>query len=496
MKLYCLFSFLTAAACVCGGLAGITLAQEGTSSGSVSRTRSGASQPQQQSPMTRKGAPSRNRNQPGYDNEASNFVAPDDVVVDEFINYHRHRLPMPKVGQSVAMDVRWGNDVVSPNQPEAVLQIGFTTPAVGDREDLRPINLSLVIDRSGSMQAADKMSRVKQSLQTMFGQLRENDIVSIVVFDTNAEVLLAAGRVGDGRALRRAVDSIEPNGATNINAGLMLGYREAMKNYLDGATNRVILLTDGIANQGETEPTKIAQNSLRYNEEGVDLSTIGVGAQLDTDLHRTLAKSGRGLYHFIAENQDIEKVFVNEIQSLISPVARRVELTVDYDQDLQVEKIYGYEPRMRGNTVSIPIDDMNNGLTQVVMMRFRLNDDSAETESRMVRVRLSYFDFKKQKTVQETQNIELRTVRRNVGKQLADSEVKKNYTIALLAQSIADMTAAAKRGDYHRAESFLDIAIATANTNFPTMEDKDVRYILNIVENYQTNLRGYNRRGD
>ena len=96
------------------------------------------------------------------------------------MNYHKHRLPLPKSGQAVAMDTRWGNFEISRSQREAVLQIGFTTAEVNERTDLRPLNLVLVIDKSGSMAESDKMSRVKESLQTMLSKLRADDIVSIV----------------------------------------------------------------------------------------------------------------------------------------------------------------------------------------------------------------------------------------------------------------------------------------------------------------------------
>ena len=131
-------------------------------------------------------------------NDAVRFTPPDEVAVEEFVNYHKHRLPLPKVGQSVAMDVRWGNNEISSAQREAILQIGFTTAEVSERTDLRPLNLALVIDRSGSMADGDKMSRVKESLRRMLEKLRPEDIVSIVGFDTGAEVLFPARRVGDG----------------------------------------------------------------------------------------------------------------------------------------------------------------------------------------------------------------------------------------------------------------------------------------------------------
>src|SRR6185503_15126637 len=170
------------------------------------------------------------------------FKIPEEIAVEEFVNYHKHRLPLPKVGQAVAMDTRFGNSEVSPSQREAVLQIGFTTAEVNERTDLRPLNLVLVIDKSGSMAEYDKMSRVKDSLRTMLTKLRPDDVISIVAFDTGAEVLYPANRVGDGHTVRRAIDCLEPSGWTNLHGGLMLGYAEAKKNFRAAATNRVILL--------------------------------------------------------------------------------------------------------------------------------------------------------------------------------------------------------------------------------------------------------------
>src|SRR6185503_20914858 len=93
---------------------------------------------------------------PAYTGPVPVFKIPDEVVVEEFINYHKHRLPLPKSGQAVAMDTRWGNDEISRSQREAVLQIGFTTAEVNERSDLRPLNLVFVIDKSGSMDESDK----------------------------------------------------------------------------------------------------------------------------------------------------------------------------------------------------------------------------------------------------------------------------------------------------------------------------------------------------
>lgn len=444
-------------------------AQSGTSSASVARSRAIARE--------------------------TSFTLPDGIAVEEFVNYHKHRLPLPKAGQAVALDTRWGNDKYSPQSAPAILQIGFTTAEVSERTDLRPLNLALVIDKSGSMDGDNKMSRVKESLQTMIGKLNEDDIVSIITFDTEARTLVSATRVGNGIELRNAIASIEPGGSTNLNGGLMLGYREAQKNYQKDATNRVILLTDGIANVGETDPKRIAVASSEFNGQGIDLSTIGVGIDLDKDLLKTLANSGRGLFHFVADSKDIEKVFSTELQSLISPVARRAELSVDYDAGLTLEKVFGYAPKARQNGVTIPIDDMNSGLTQVVMMEFKLKNNGAAKNSYPVKIRLSYFDIEKKKMVEETQDAVLTVTANKAKNNLKDLEVKKNYTIAQLAQSMYDMSEAAKAKKYADAERVVNTSVSTARERFPNMEDKDIQYVLGIVENYQRELKTYNQRG-
>ena len=461
------------------------LAQESSSSASVSRSRAIVT-----ANILASGQTSSTQTNPNYYRSNTIFTPPDEVAVEEFVNYHKHRLPYPKVGQAVALDTRWGNNEFSYAQREAVLQIGFTTAEVNERTDLRPLNLALVIDKSGSMAADDKMSRVKESLRTLLSKLRPDDIVSIITFDTGAQVLYPASRIGDGYELRRLIDCIEPGGSTNINDGLMLGYREARKNFQKDATNRVILLTDGIANVGVIEPKQIAANSSELNGQGIDLSTIGVGLDLDNELLRTLAKTGRGLYHFISDYQDIEKVFVNEVQSLISSVAKKVEVSVDYDSNLEIEKIYGYAPRTRSGGVSISLENMNNGLTQVVMMRFRVR--GAAKNPLPVKVRLSYFDVKRQRMVEEVQEARLSAARQDSCDLLADVEVKKNYTIAELAQSLFDMTEAVKRKNYAQAENFLNTSVSGTYRRYPNMEDKDIKFILNIIEGYRRDLTAFN----
>jgi Ca-activated chloride channel homolog len=428
--------------------------------------------------------------------EAGMLPASREVAVEEFINYHTHQIGRPKAGEAIALDVRWGNDQSAGSGQEAILQVGFSAALANDRRERPPLNLALVIDKSGSMSDADKMSNVKSALLTMLSQLRETDIVSIVVFDSYASVLSPARPLYDRRGVIQCIQSISPGSATNIHAGLMLGFEEARKNFRKNATNRVILLTDGIANEGVTDPASIARDSLRFNDLGIDLSTIGVGLDLNKDLLRQLAKSGRGLFHFVADGRDVQKVFLTELQSLVAPVANDPNLEIEYGSDLDLQQLYGYEPQFRNRGASIKLDHMNQGMTQVVMMRFRINDRKTFSSRPTVRVRFSYYDVEQKKMIVKTQDVSLTLKSGPSIDPLKDHEVRKNYTIALLAQAIHDMAVACESGRYPEAESLLASAIAGAYQRYPSEEDQDINRTLAIAKQYQRALSPYARAWD
>ncbi len=441
-------------------LAPCALAQDGVSTGSEARTK--------------------------YLGNRGEIPASSEIAVEDFVNYHRHELPRPKSGQAVAMDVRWGNDTVREGR-HSVLQVGFSTALVNDRRGLRPLNLGLVIDKSGSMADHDKLSRVKQALLALLKELRPTDRLSLIAFDSNAEVVLPSRALGNGQEAVSVIQGLGPGSSTNLEAGLRLGYDEVLKHADRESTNRVILLTDGIANEGTTEPAAIASESQSYNDRGIDLSTIGVGEDLNKDLLRTLAKSGRGLYHFIGDTEDITKVFVNEVQSLVSPVASEPDLEITYAPGLKVEQVYGFEPKTSGRTVRIHLDNMNSGMTEVVLVRF--SHDAGQTKEFPVQVRLRYHDLERNKNVTLEDQAVLSSGDTGRRGELDDPAVAKNYTIAELAQSIKDMAKDCESGRYRDAEAGVAATVARTDRWYPHMEDADIKRNYDMAVKYRDLLR-------
>lgn len=422
--------------------------------------------------------------------ELGMLPTPLEVAVADIVNYHRHRLPLPRGDEEVMPSLRFGNEMVAPGS-ELILQFGYTTAPSDDRADLPPLNLGIVIDRSGSMADAGKLTAVKQALQAFVGRLRPADRVALVTYDTDARIDQASRAVDDGRWLRDAIAAIETGGGTNLHAGLMLGLREVAAHHAFGTSSRVLLLTDGIANQGLTDPEAILAEAAKFTAGDVDLSTIGVGRDIDVRLLDRLARGGHGLFHFVAEPADVEKVFVQEHEALVAPVARDVRLTVELPRVLELLAVIGHEFRAQGDALRIDLPNLNRGATGVVLMRCRLRREGFEQEEKVrVRCTLNYRTphGEGQAGVDEScigyaAPGELQLLR--------DPEVRKNYTIARLASGMHEMAVQAEARRFGAADRALAEALAFAREQFASDDDVDVARVRDMALGHAKVLRRY-----
>ena len=240
------------------------------------------------------------------------IVPAEEIRVAEYLNYYEQRFPVP-TDAPLGLDLRLGNPQIATAGGEVWLQIGLQAREAEQSEDTR-LNLALVLDRSGSMDQPDKMPYLKESLRVFLESLDPDDIVAIVAYDTEAEVLLPAQSGGDGRWIRATIDRLRPGGTTNLHGGMMLGFREVERNYDIRRNNRVILMTDGIANEGVADPQRIAADALAYNQRGVYLSTVGLGLDFNDQLLSKLGKHSTGkscLY--IKKLEDVDMDVLKEL---------------------------------------------------------------------------------------------------------------------------------------------------------------------------------------
>lgn len=413
---------------------------------------------------------------------------PDEIVVDEYLNYHTHKLPMPEGNLTVGLNVRWGNDMVSPSSDEAVLQVGFTTGLKEKYINSPAVNISLVIDKSGSMSQGGRLVKTKQAMTELVKQLRPKDFISIVEFDHVAKVVLPAQKVSNIAQIHQAISSIQLGGSTNMNDGIMLGYQEALKNANADHSSRVIILTDAIANTGEIDPEKMIANREGYNQEAeIDFALIGVGVDFNYQLSRQLTKNGKNQIHFINDAADIQKIFINEVEALLYPAAKNPYLEIEFGNDLELVQFYGYEPTITDEKIQLNLNNMNAGLTQVVLAKFKVKN--GKKKFLPVQVNLHYFDAQKNKEV--SQSIKTRLQVDNSWKQydmFIDADIEKNYRIAQMAQDLKVMANYYNSNQPFAAKGHLSLAIDNIKKEYPNPTDKDFLKMLGILENYMGRL--------
>lgn len=207
----------------------------------------------------------------------------------------------------------------------------------------KPVVLTLVVDVSGSMEGR-RLALVRAGIERLLDTLRPADRVALVVFANQARV---AAPHGEPASLARAVADLGVEGGTNAEAGLLLGYELARAAYSAGAANRVMLLSDGVANLGATGPEAILEGVAAAAADGIELTTVGVGmGDFNDALLETLADRGDGRYAYVDGRREIERLFAEELDGTLQTVAEEARAQVEFDpRVVESWRQLGYENR-------------------------------------------------------------------------------------------------------------------------------------------------------
>jgi Ca-activated chloride channel family protein len=251
------------------------------------------------------------------------------------------------------------------------LQLAVSAHEIARRGRL-PMNLAVVIDRSGSMGSEGKIENVKAAVRGLIDQLRQDDILSIVIYDDVVDVLRPAGRVEDKSILRRLVDEISPRGWTNLGGGMMEGFHQVDLHSGRGYVNRVILLTDGLANRGITSQEELGRIARRYCSRSVSLSTIGVGLEYNENLLITLANSGGGNYYYLYHPRELARIFQREFDLLSTLVAQNSCVDVILGRGIHLKDAIGCELAHEGDRLMVALGDLAAGECREVTLALDL----------------------------------------------------------------------------------------------------------------------------
>jgi Ca-activated chloride channel family protein len=288
---------------------------------------------------------------------------------------------------TVRMTAKLDNNSICPNKQESYLYLNLNGCHVGKRV---PLNISVVFDRSGSMEG-ERMHHGKKAIEYLIDQLEPDDIMSLVIYDHEAYVLHSSEPVTDKHALKRKLEHITPRGTTNLSAGLDLGIQEVVSTYNKNKINRVFLFTDGQPNEGITDHYLLEKIASEHAHKfDVSISTFGLGHEYNEFLMHDIAESGAGNYYYIQTPTDIINVMSMEIQKVKSVVAQNAKLIIDFPtQNLTLSKIYGQPYKIVNGQIYIDLKEIHPEESTGILIKF-INSNPSESPI-TIKSRLTYF---------------------------------------------------------------------------------------------------------
>lgn len=270
---------------------------------------------------------------------------PEAVRVEEFVNYFDQDYAAPP-NSAFAVFADGAPALFYRDGSTHLIRIGLQGRQVNDWAR-QPAALTFVIDVSGSMNRENRLGLVKQSLQLLVDNLRPSDTVAIVVYGSEARLVLPPTSAEDRTAILSAIYALRPEGSTNAEAGLLLGYDVALRGFLPGGINRIILCSDGVANVGNTGPEAILAQVRDYARRNIQLTTVGFGMGNFNDvLMEQLANQGNGFYAYVDDLDEARRVFVEDLTSTLQVIALDAKVQVDFNPDtVSYYRLLGYENR-------------------------------------------------------------------------------------------------------------------------------------------------------
>ncbi len=275
----------------------------------------------------------------------------------------------------LTFDVRTENrTVLIPGPGDGTIQIQVIAPDVPEIRTDRPrLNLALVIDRSGSMAEARKLDFVKTAAHQLVDMMEPDDILSIVTYDHRVEVPWRSRSVGrDRTALHRLISGLYPGGATFLSGGLEEGYRQVKCRMQRGTLNRVLLLSDGLANRGVTDRGNLRERAAVLSERGISVSTFGVGHHFDEDLMMMVAGGGGGNYRYLGDPERIVAALASEFRTASRTAAAEVEVIIRLKEDCRFGSVVGRDWRRDGDAYVIRLGDLSSGERRTVFARLNV----------------------------------------------------------------------------------------------------------------------------
>ena len=280
-------------------------------------------------------------------------------------------------------------DCADPGIRYLELLVQSETRCAQEEKPALPLNIALVLDRSGSMcapcsqprrsqgrrgerEVASKLDLVKAATLEILNRLGPNDRFALIAYDSEVDTLIPAGSQANLDQARDIVRGLRPGGCTNLSGGLAAGYEQVQSGVQPQTLNRVFLLSDGLANVGITDPEHLQDLARTAAKDGISLSTFGVGLDFDELLMSSLAEIGHGGYAFLEEGAEIIPALTQEFQAAREVLAKDLRLAITLSGGVRVDRVFSNLFRQEGCLVQAQLGDLSAGELRRVLLRLKM----------------------------------------------------------------------------------------------------------------------------
>lgn len=382
--------------------------------------------------------------------------------------------------KQIELDVSLGTPVVIEGQRQpAYLRVAMTGFKMEeDLADRAPVNVAIVLDKSGSMQTGNKMEKAREAAIMAIERLKPNDIVSVVAYDKTVQVLVPATKVSDRDLIRQAIRNLQAGGNTALFAGVSKGAQEVRKFLEKNRVNRVILLSDGKANVGPSSPADLAQLGGSLISDGISVTTIGLGLDYNEDLMAQLAERSDGNHIFAETATDLAEAFDSEFGDVLSVVAQDVSVTIMCPKGIRPVRVLGRSADIVGQTITTSLNQLYSEHMKYVLVEVELPPGKRGEEMNVASVEITYANMDTKTTDRLSSTV---SVGFTDSTAVVDEKTNTDVMVAAVHQTAVDVN---KQALQLRDEGKIEEAAQVLNSNASMLWENADKYQSKELDDY------------
>ncbi|GEM_PF-3297351 len=329
----------------------------------------------------------------------------------------------------------------------------------------RPLNVALVLDRSGSMRGA-KMADAREAALRMVRQLEPGDVVSVVSYSDNVRVDWPAKvfSLRDEKRLLNVIRRLRAGGSTFLEGGMRAGAQQAARFMDDRRVTRVLLMSDGNANVGVRSGRALGNIARRIARDGMSTATIGLGLDYNEDTMTAIADGGAGSYYYVRRSRDLAGTIKDELRSMMATAARRIVVRLRTRPGVRVRQVHGYDAERGQRGISIPVPDLPEHGERSILVELDVRSSQARRYDRrpIIDVQLSFADIKGRRWSTASRIDVHATDDRRQAEQERDWAVLKRWEEHRIARAMADSARLVAEGRGREAKERIQRAVRDA----------------------------------